>query len=186
MLAARDAKLFFCADDEIEKRQYALQMRRHPFIGDETGLESDAERLLGLSEVMSAAGLAMRPEFIVRGDGKPDEAAERALQLVQLSPRPTAIFCYNDMSALGALNALVRNVIRVPDEISITGFDDLFFAAMLQPALTTVRQPMRQLGQRAMSLLAELLKGHEPEKMQLVQGELIVRQSTAAPRYQSI
>lgn len=156
------------------------------YIGDETGLESDVERLLGLSEAMSAAGLAMRPEFIVRGDGKPDAAGQRALQLMALSPRPTAIFCYNDMSALGALSALARSGIRVADEVSITGFDDLFFAAMLQPALTTVRQPMRQLGQRAMSLLAGLLSGHEPEKMQLVKGELVVRQSTAAPRYQSI
>jgi DNA-binding LacI/PurR family transcriptional regulator len=85
------------------------------------------------------------------------------------------------MSALGVFNAARMCNIRVPDDLSISGFDDLFFAALMQPALTTVRQPMRKLGRGAMQLLIDLLNGCEPEKTQLVKGELIVRQSTAKP-----
>jgi DNA-binding LacI/PurR family transcriptional regulator len=159
----------------------ALGHREIAYIGDESGLESDAERLRGLADVVAAAGLNIKPEFVVRGDGKPEPARRKALELLSLKPRPTAIFCYNDMSALGVLNAATMWNIRVPEELSVSGFDDLFFAALIQPALTTVRQPMRQLGQTAMQLLVDLLNGREPEKTQLVKGELVVRQSTARP-----
>lgn len=158
------------------------------YIGDESGLESDAERLRGLTDAMTSAGLSLRPEFVVRGDGKPEAARRKAFELLASNPRPTAILCYNDMSALGVLKAASMRSIRVPEDLSISGFDDLFFAALMQPALTTVRQPMRELGRSAMQLLVDLLNGSEPEKTQLVKGELVVRQSTAKPpaRYQSI
>ena len=159
----------------------ALGHREIAYIGDESGLESDAGRLRGLVDGMTTAGLTMRAGFVARGNGKPDAARDRALELLTLQSRPTAIFCYNDMSALGVFNAARMCNIRVPDDLSISGFDDLFFAALMQPALTTVRQPMRKLGRGAMQLLIDLLNGCEPEKTQLVKGELIVRQSTAKP-----
>jgi DNA-binding LacI/PurR family transcriptional regulator len=151
------------------------------YIGDESGLESDAERLRGLTDAMATAGLTMRSEFVVRGDGRPEAARPKALELLALDPRPTALFCYNDMTALGVLNAASMQNIRVPEELSISGFDDLFFAALMQPGLTTVRQPMRKLGRSAMQLLVDLLNGCEPEKTRMIQGELVVRQSTANP-----
>jgi DNA-binding LacI/PurR family transcriptional regulator len=166
----------------------ALGHREIAYIGDESGLESDSERLRGLTDAMMSAGLSVRPEFIVRADGKSEGARRKAFELLDLNPRPSAIFCYNDMSALGVLNAASMRNLRVPQDLSISGFDDLFFAGLLQPALTTVRQPMRKLGQAAMQLLVDLLNGSEPEKTQLVKGELVVRQSTAKPpaHYQSI
>jgi DNA-binding LacI/PurR family transcriptional regulator len=151
------------------------------YIGDESGLESDAERLRGLTDEIARAGLRLRSECIVRGDGKPEAARDRALELLALKPRPTAIFCYNDMSALGVLNAALTQDVRVPDELSVTGFDDLFFAPMLQPSLTTVRQPLQKLGRRAMELLVALLNGQESKKTQLIKGDLVVRKSTAQP-----
>lgn len=166
----------------------ALGHREIAYIGDESGLESDVERLRGLVNAMAGARLALRTEFVVRGDGKPEAARRKALELLALKPRPTAIFCYNDMSALGALSAASLKKVRVPEDLSISGFDDLFFAGLIHPALTTVRQPMRELGRRAVQLLVDLLNGCEPEKTQLIKGELVVRESTAKPpaRYQSI
>ena len=151
------------------------------YIGDETGLESDVERLKGFQDAMTAAHLEIRPEFILRGDGKSEAAARRAFDLLALEDRPTAIFCYNDMSALGALNAAAQLNVDVPAQLSVVGFDDLFFAGLMQPSLTTVHQPKRELGRRAMQLLVDLLSGRTPEKMQLIKGELVVRNSTARP-----
>ena len=173
---------------QVADHLIALGHTEIAYIGDESGLESDSERLRGLTDALTHAGLNLRPEFVVRADGKPEGARRKALELLALNPRPTAIFCYNDMSALGVLNATNMRKMRVPEDLSINGFDDLFFAALMQPALTTVRQPMRELGRSAMQLLVDLLSGSEPEKTQLVKGELVVRQSTAPPpaRYQSI
>jgi DNA-binding LacI/PurR family transcriptional regulator len=74
---------------------------------------------------------------------------------------------------------------RVPRDLSVVGFDDLFFASSLQPPLTTIRQPKKELGQRAMELLMALLKGEQAEKTIVIPGELVLRASTARP-YQSI
>ncbi len=156
------------------------------YIGDETGLESDAERLEGFQDAMTEARLEILPELVVRGDGKPEAATRKTFELLASNQRPTAIFCYNDMSALGALNAAAQWNVRVPEELSIVGFDDLFFAALMRPPLTTVHQPKKDLGRRAMELLVHLLNGRESEKMQVIKGELMVRKSTAKPpRYQS-
>jgi len=154
---------------------------RIAYIGDETGLESDTERLKGFEDAMSEARLKILPELVVRGDGKSEAAAREAFHLLTMKERPTAIFCYNDMSALGVLNAAAQSGVRVPDELSIIGFDDLFFAALMQPALTTIHQPKKELGHSAMQLLVHLLNGGASEKMQIVKGELVVRSSTAAP-----
>src|SRR6185437_2650347 len=132
------------------------------YIGDETGLESDVERLKGFQDAMTAAHLEIRPEFILRGDGKSEAAARRAFDLLALEDRPTAIFCYNDMSALGALNAAAQLKVGVPEQLSVVGFDDLFFAGLMQPSLTTLHQPKRDLGRRAMALLVDLLNGRTP------------------------
>ena len=103
--------------------------------------------------------------------------------LLRLNTPPTAVCCYNDMTALGAMRAIRARGLRVPQDVSVTGFDDLFFAAYLAPALTTVRQPMRQMGQMAMENLFKLMSGQESAAQMKVEAELIVRGSTAkAPK----
>ncbi len=74
-------------------------------------------------------------------------------ELLALAEPPTAVCCYNDMSALGAMRSIGLKGLRVPEDISIVGFDDLFLASYTQPRLTTVRQPMRRMGQLAMESL---------------------------------
>ncbi len=166
-----------------------LGHRRIAYLGDKFGLHSDTERYQGYCKMMAEAGLAVEGGLIVRGDGKPEGAAAAVRPLLSLQERPTAILCYNDMSALGVLRQAAIAEVAVPEELSVTGFDDIFFAHYLQPPLTTVRQPMREMGRRAMELLLCLVRGEDTEKTLLVQGELMVRESTGAPRassYQSI
>ena len=98
--------------------------------------------------------------------------------LLALDRPPTAVCCYNDMTALGAMRAIHARGLRVPEDVSVTGFDDLFFAAYLQLLLTTVRQPMRRMGQMAMENLFKLMSGEESVAQIKVEAELIVRGST--------
>ena len=99
-------------------------------------------------------------------------------QVLVLPDPPTAVFCYNDMSALGAMRAIRRRGLRIPADISVCGFDDLFLAAYLDPPLTTVRQPMRRMGELAVKHLVKLINGEEAEVRVRVKAELVIRQST--------
>ena len=99
-------------------------------------------------------------------------------QLLGLPDRPTAVFCYNDMQAFGALRAAREAASRAPADISIAGFDDLFFSSYTDPPLTTIRQPKQEMGCDAAEILLDLLAGGTPRSI-VKQGALMVRQSTA-------
>lgn len=154
------------------------------YIGDQFGFQSDAERLKGYRKALEKAGLPWNRALIGMGDGKSAGARQAAAQLLD-AEQPTALFCYNDMSALGALEASEATNLSVPEDLSIVGFDDLFFAKHLQPPLTTVRQPKKELGRRSMAQLIELLSGKQTSITTLLKGELVVRASTAPPTRQS-
>lgn len=156
-----------------------LGHRRIAYVGDQFGYQSDIERFAGYREALEAADIPFLKELVVHGDGKP-EAAMRAMdKLLALPNRPTAVCCYNDMSALGGMRSISLHGLRVPEDISVVGFDDLFFASYTQPTLTTVRQPMRRMGQLAMESLFKLMSGEESAIRIKVEAELIVRESTA-------
>jgi DNA-binding LacI/PurR family transcriptional regulator len=156
-----------------------LGHRRIAYLGDQLGYQSDVERHAGYREALDAAGIAAMPELVVRGDGKPEAAMTAMEKLLTLADPPTAVCCYNDMSALGAMRQIRARGLRVPEDVSVAGFDDLFFAAYMQPPLTTVRQPMRRMGQLAMENLFKLMSGEESVAQIKVDAELIVRESTA-------
>jgi DNA-binding LacI/PurR family transcriptional regulator len=159
-----------------------LGHRRIAFIGDQFGYQSDTERFAGYREALDAARIPFFPELVVRGDGKP-EAAMRAMgMLLALRNPPTAVCCYNDMTALGAMRSIRMHGLRVPEDISVAGFDDLFVASYTEPPLTTVRQPMRRMGQLAMENLIKLMSGQESVVRIKINAELIVRESTARVR----
>lgn len=159
-----------------------LGHRRIAYIGDRFGVQSDSERFGGYKEALENAGLPFNPEYVVHGDGRSEGGYEAAAQLLSLKNRPTAVFCYNDMTALGALGAIRAQGLRVPEDISVVGFDDLFVAQVSNPSLTTIRQPMREMGRLAFSTLLKLLAGAEVQSSHKLRGELIVRQSTAPPK----
>jgi DNA-binding LacI/PurR family transcriptional regulator len=118
----------------------------------------------------------------VHGDGKPEGGEKAMAQLLALPNRPTAVFCYNDMSALGAMCQIRAHGLKIPADVSVAGFDDLFISQYLDPALTTVRQPMRQMGRMAMETLLHIFDGPHSTHNLRVEGQLIVRQSTGRPK----
>jgi DNA-binding LacI/PurR family transcriptional regulator len=159
------------------------------YLGDESGLQSDVERHQGYKNALDQKGLPLRQEFVVSADGKPAGAFKTAMKLLSRPNRPSAVFCYNDMSALGVLQAAAKQHLSIPEDLSVVGFDDIFFAERLHPPLTTVHQPKTELGRDAMNLLIALLKGEDVEKIVTVRGHLIVRGSTAnlrKPPHQAI
>jgi Transcriptional regulators len=97
--------------------------------------------------------------------------------------RPTAIFAGNDQMALGLLRALHEAGLRVPEDVSVVGFDDLPESGYFAPPLTTVRQDFRELGQRTMALVLRVLAGELDASVPLVEPVLVVRSSTAAPTH---
>ena len=80
-----------------------LGHRQIAYLGDQFGLQSDTERFAGFKQAMAEAKLPVRRDYVVRGDGRPGKGRERAAELLERKKRPTAIFCYNDMTALGVL-----------------------------------------------------------------------------------
>jgi DNA-binding LacI/PurR family transcriptional regulator len=156
-----------------------LGHRRIAYLGDQFGYQSDTERFAGYRQALDEAGLRFLPELAVHGDGKPEEAMQAMGKLLALPDPPTAVCCYNDMSALGAMRSIHLHGLRVPEDISVVGFDDLFVTSYTQPPLTTVRQPMRRMGLLAMESLFRLMSGEDSAIRITVEAELIVRESTA-------
>lgn len=120
------------------------------------------------------------PELMAQGDWSSRSGYESGLAMVR-ETRPTAVFAANDQMALGLLRALHEAGIRVPEDVSVVGFDDMPESGYFTPPLTTVRQDFRELGQRTMALVLRVLSGELEAGVPLVEPLLIVRSSTAAP-----
>src|SRR5208282_4533078 len=109
------------------------------------------------------------------------QKAGAEIAALRAAERPTAVFCTNDLIALGVLQEMTRNRIRVPEDIAIVGYDDIDFAAAAAVPLTSVRQPRQQLGRTAARLLLEETADELHQHHQVIfEPELIVRQSTQA------
>jgi LacI family repressor for deo operon, udp, cdd, tsx, nupC, and nupG len=139
------------------------------------------DRLAGVKAAAVARGRdgSLR---IATGDFSIESGLEQTLALLGAGPRPTALFCFSDEMAMGALEALRRSGLRCPQDISLIGFDDIRYAQHLDPPLTTVSQPMDRIGQEVVRLLLEILAG-EADGVQNVTlpHRLVLRASTAAP-----
>ena len=107
--------------------------------------------------------------------------SEAAARILDLKDRPTALFCFNDEMAIGAIQKLTGLGLRVPQDISVSGFDDIPFSAYANPALTTIYQPAEEMGAVAMKLLDQRLCGETEIKTVTLPTELRVRQTTAPP-----
>lgn len=163
--------------------QYLIELghRRIAYLGDHSSHRTDIARLAGYKAALARAGIALAPELIVTCQGHAEAAIEAMHELLRLHTPPTAVCCASDMLALGAMQAIRARRLRVPEDVSVVGFGDLFFAAYLVPPLTTVRQHLRQMGQMAMEILFKLMSGQEAPQQTKVEAELIVRGSTAKP-----
>jgi DNA-binding LacI/PurR family transcriptional regulator len=101
-------------------------------------------------------------------------------QLVALPERPTGVFCYCDVTAIGAMRAARAADLRVPQDLSFVGFDDIDLAPFFEPPLTTVAQPIQAMGERAVEMVLALREG-EPVEDCVLPSQLVVRESTAPP-----
>ena len=138
------------------------------------------ERLRGYRDALAAHGLPRNPDYELDGDFSPEAGHGAAERLLALQPRPTAVFCANDQSAL-AMTAALRNAgLAVPDDLSLVGFDDIPSARYASPPLSTIRVPIRELGVAAVERLVALVRGVDgAARRDILPVELVVRGSTA-------
>lgn len=161
----------------------SLGHRRIGFLGGRADLESSRLREEGYRAALEAAGVVPDPDLVRGGDYRREGAHVPARELLTLEERPTAIFAANDLSAIGTMDVARELGISVPDELSVIGFDNVPESALTGPPLTTIAQPMREMGAAALSLLVGLLDGtREPGSHVRLPTELVARSSTARPR----
>jgi LacI family transcriptional regulator len=138
-----------------------------------------SDRLAGHHAAMGAAGILSHPELTKLVPPTLAEGQEAAGALLDLPVRPTALICFNDKIAVGALAAARARGIRVPQDLSITGFDDIDISRATHPQLTTVRQPLEEMGRTAVTLLNRLINQDKVEALHMeLATELVVRGST--------
>ncbi|MDA0159858.1 substrate-binding domain-containing protein [Solirubrobacter ginsenosidimutans] len=157
----------------------ALGHRRIGVISGPPGYAASVERAAGCREALADAGLTLDPDLWVEADFEIGPGAAGAAQLLDVADPPTAIFGCNDPIACGALRAARERGLRVPEDVSIVGFDDFPLAAATTPALTTIRQPMAEIGRAGVGLIVRQLGGRQSRGPQLeLPTRLIVREST--------
>jgi DNA-binding LacI/PurR family transcriptional regulator len=158
-----------------------LGHRRIGHIAGRAGEWDSVDRQRGYEEALRAGGLAVDPALIVHGTGHPEGGMEAVYRLFALEERPTALFCYNDATALGAMRAARAAGVQVPRELSVVGFDDISLARFAEPPLTTVAQSIRRMGETAVHMVLNLAADAGPVANCLLPVELTVRESTAPP-----
>jgi len=158
-----------------------LEHRRIAYVTAPADHSSDLDRMTGYRQALGQAGIEPDARLIIPGNGRAD-GGERALEaLLALDDRPSGVFCYNDMTAIGLIHAARRAGLSVPVDLAVVGFDDIPFATYFYPPLTTVAQPKVEMGQRAMKMALSLMTADqegEPLANIVVQGKLVVRAST--------
>lgn len=161
---------------------YGLGHERIAVVGGPPDNPLHQQRLEGVRAAGKARG-RLRHLSVVPGDFSVESghAAGKALLARAPTPTPTAVFCFSDQMALGVLAACRDLGIGVPDDLSVVGFDDLASSRYLTPPLTTIRQPMREIGARAVHLLLAIIERVDVPLQQMLDFSLMVRGSTAAP-----
>ena len=136
-------------------------------------------RLQGYQDTMTANGLPVEPDWIVTGNLTQRGGAEVVDRLLAIHPRLTAIICGNDLMAIGAINRIQENGLQAGKDIAIAGFDDIPTAAYTNPPLTTVAQPIYNIGWRTCAMLIDLINGRSLEQRHvLLTPELVIRASS--------
>lgn len=158
-----------------------LGHKRIGMISCGNGFLSTKERERAYRQVLEENGIPFDPALLRYGDYGFKSGLRNALQLLSLPDRPTAVFCISDMMGIGTIKAAFEKGLRVPEDLAVCGFDDIGYANMYEPPLTTIAQPKYDLGCTAMELLLKHIKeggSAEPEDIYL-EHELVIRKSTA-------
>ena len=142
-------------------------------------LQSSRDRLEGYEKALTSGGLKLNDDLIIHGDYTQSKAEALVRQLIKRKVRFDGVFAGNDLSAVGVINVLHQNGISVPGKVKVVGFDDSPVAIRNEPSISTIRQPIRELGAQVAESLLAILDGQEDED-KLLDVKLIKRQSSAA------
>jgi DNA-binding LacI/PurR family transcriptional regulator len=160
-----------------------LNHTRIAYLAGPTQSDASQARRRGIEAALNKAGLTLRAEWAPVSFPNVDGGFQSMSAILALPPadRPTAVIAYNDLMAMGALHAIRSHRLRVPEDISVIGVDDIAMAAHSNPPLTTVAQPKYRMGRLAMKTLRRMIEGQPPpeEGYTLLESPLIVRESTA-------
>ncbi len=151
--------------------------RRIAFLRGPQGNEDSVERERGYRKALKSHGIQVDPRLTGTGGFNEEDAQAAVQEWLAEGLDFDAVFAGDDDSAIGAMQALKQAGRRVPDEVSVAGFDDLPYAAYISPALTTVRAPIEQIGREAVRKLIRAIRGQPAEGPALIQTELVIRQS---------
>lgn len=159
----------------------SLGHKRIGFIAGPHNLKSARTRRAAFLKCISDSGIENSQRIVVEGNHKVDGGDKAMTHMLSLSDPPTAVLASNDLTAIGAMRAISRARLRVPEDISLIGFDDIELSLCTQPPLTTIRLSRAELGQKAFDALYRNLSGESSKGEEIkVTTSLIVRQSTAA------
>ncbi|MDO2948504.1 substrate-binding domain-containing protein [Aeromonas simiae] len=143
------------------------------------------ERLAGFIEALQEAGLPLRSDWILEGNFDCASGHQAMRSLLALSERPTALFVCNDMMAMGAISAATEAGLRIPEDLSIIGYDNVALAEYMSPPLTTINQPKEELGRLAVTRLLTRINGERPQETLItLEPNLVIRRSCSAPSTQ--
>ncbi len=174
-------------DGAIQAVNYLVSLghRAIGFIGGYYTQGIAVGRWLGYQEALIANRIPIRPEWMIEADLSQEGGEQALYRLLDLPNPPTAVFAINDLMAIGAITACRKRGVRVPEQMSIVGFDDIPFAALTTPPLTTVAQPTYELGHKAAELLLRRFQQPDlPPQQVILQCTLVIRQTTAPPSAQ--
>ena len=167
---------------EMTRYLASLGHKRIAFIKGDTVAKAVGNRFNGYCDGLAESGIEYRDELVEQGDSSVGSGEACAAVLLQHDPRPTAIFCANDDMAAGVLRVANRLGIRVPEDLSIAGCDDIALCRQVYPALTTIRQPLAKMAEAASQALIDGARGKPREaQLEIVPGALEIRESTAPP-----
>jgi len=164
---------------QVVRHLIALDHRRIAYVTWGTEHVDGANRLRGYQSALAEHNVPFDKTLVVSGDGGITGGIKAVPNLFDLPQPPTAIFGFNDMTAIGVINALRQRNLEVPRDISVAGYDDLEMASYYYPPLTTVRQPTYQVGERAVNMLHKLISGDKGVAPEILEPELVIRESTA-------
>lgn len=153
------------------------------FVGGMEATSTNSARLAGFRTELDVLGVGLPDEYVVHREFTRSSGYELTQRLLALPTRPTALFCADDLIALGAMDAILDAGLRLPEDVAVIGVDDVQAASLRQVALTTVRQPVAEMGRRAVQLLLERISGQEDEPIEIVlRPRLIVRRTSGSQR----
>ena len=160
----------------------ALGHRNIAFITGPARLHSAQSRLAAFSKSLTECGIAINQDWIIEGDHTLEGGIRAMEGLLATQKLPTAVMCSNDMTAIGVLHKVHRAGLRVPDDLSIIGFDDIQMARVTIPPMTSIQMSRQELARAAVTALRAHVESTTPHREYKIDTKLVVRESTGYPR----